>query len=140
MKDQYPNLQIVWTHDGYFTPNDETQMIESINSSGAQILFVAMGVPIQELWIDRNAEKLHAPVILGVGALFDFYSGTIPRAPQQVRQLGLEWLFRFIIEPRRMFARYILGNPVFILRALWRRMRSQKFLQEAPLINSIESK
>jgi exopolysaccharide biosynthesis WecB/TagA/CpsF family protein len=140
MKNQFPNLQIVWIHDGYFTANDETKIIESINSSGAQILFVAMGVPLQELWIDRNAEKLHVPVILGVGALFDFYSGTIPRAPQRVRQLGLEWLFRFVIEPRRMFARYILGNPVFIVRAIWRRMRSQKFLQEAPLINSIESK
>lgn len=140
MKNQFPNLQIVWIHDGYFTANDETEMIESINSSGAQILFVAMGVPLQELWIDRNAEKLHVPVILGVGALFDFYSGAMPRAPQRLRQLGLEWLFRFVIEPRRMFVRYILGNPIFILRALWRRMRSRKFLQEATLINSIESK
>ena len=77
---------------------------------------------LQELWIARNADKLQVPVLIGVGALFDFYSGNMPRAPLLLRKLGLEWVFRFLMEPRRMFARYILGNPVFILRALWRRL------------------
>ena len=139
MKNQFPELKIVWIHDGYFSQDNEVDMINAINDSGAQILFVAMGVPMQEFWIARNADKLRVPILLGVGALFDFYSGAIPRAPQRIRQLGLEWLFRFIMEPRRMFVRYILGNPVFIIRVLWRRLRGQKFLREAPLINNVKA-
>jgi len=140
MRNQFPDLKFVWIHDGYFGLDDEVNMIKSINDSGAQILFVAMGVPQQELWIARNVDRLRVPVMLGVGALLDFYSGTIPRAPQRVRQLGLEWLFRFIIEPRRMFFRYIVGNPVFIIRALWRRFRGQKYLQKAPLIENVKNR
>lgn len=138
MRSQFPGLKIVWIHDGYFNSDDDVNMIKAINDSGAQILFAAMGVPKQEFWIARNAGELRVPILLGVGALFDFYSGAMPRAPQRVRQLGLEWLFRFIMEPKRMFVRYILGNPVFIMRTLWRRLRGQKFLQEASLINSIK--
>jgi N-acetylglucosaminyldiphosphoundecaprenol N-acetyl-beta-D-mannosaminyltransferase len=138
MKNQFPNLKIVSTQDGYFSADNETAIIKTINDSNAQILFVALGVPMQELWIARNIDKLDVPVVLGVGALFDFYSGAMPRAPKQMRQLGLEWLFRFIMEPRRLFARYILGNPIFIMRVIWRRLRGQKFLQEAPLISNSE--
>lgn len=134
MRSQFPDLNIVWIHDGYFGEDDETGMIKAINDSGAQILFVAMGVPAQEFWMARNADKLKVETLLGVGALFDFYSGAMPRAPQCMRQLGLEWVFRFIMEPRRMFVRYIVGNPVFISRVLWRRLRGKKFLQEASLI------
>ena len=137
MRSQFPGLNIACTHNGYFSADDEVEVIKAINDSGAQILFVAMGVPAQEFWIARNADKLRVTTLLGVGALFDFYSGVIPRAPQRMRQLGLEWLFRFIMEPRRMFVRYILGNPVFIIRVLWRRLRGQKFLQEASLIGNV---
>ncbi len=141
MRSQFPGLNIVWINDGYFSLDTEENLIRSINDSGAQIIFVAMGVPMQEFWIARNADKLRAPVLVGVGALFDFYSGTVPRAPLRLRQLGLEWLFRFVIEPRRLFVRYIIGNPVFIARVIWRRLRGKTFLQEAPLIGStIESK
>ena len=138
MKIQFPELKIVWIHDGYFSFRDEEKIINDINGSGAQILFVAMGVPMQEFWVARNADKLCVPVLLGVGALFDFYSGAMPRAPQRMRQLGLEWLFRFMMEPRRMFMRYIVGNPVFMIRVLWRRLRGQKFLKEVSLIDSME--
>ena len=138
MRNQFPNLEFVWIHDGYFSLDDEVNMINTINESGAQILFVAMGVPKQELWIARNVDRLRVPILLGVGALLDFYSDTMPRAPRRVRQLGLEWLFRLIIEPRRMFVRYVVGNPIFIIRTLWRRFRGQKYLQEAPLIESVE--
>lgn len=138
MKSQFPELEIVWIHDGYFSLRDEERIINSINRSGAQILFVAMGVPMQEFWIARNADKLCVPILLGVGALFDFYSGAMPRAPQRMRKLGLEWLFRLMMEPRRMFMRYIVGNPVFMVRVLWRRLRGQKFLKEVSLIDSME--
>lgn len=137
MESKFPHLDIVWTHDGYFNRDEETNIIQSINDSGAQILFVAMGVPNQELWIERHADKLQPPILIGVGALFDFYSGTMPRAPHFIRQLGLEWVFRLMMEPKRMFARYVLGNPIFIARALWRRLKGKKTLQQQPLIQNI---
>ena len=134
MKKQFPNLQVVWINDGFFHLHEEAKLIQSINDSGADILFVAMGVPKQELWIARNAAQLKTPILLGVGALFDFYSGAVPRAPLFMRRMGIEWLFRFLVEPRRMFARYWLGNFVFMFRALSRRLQGQSVLQNAPLI------
>ena len=118
MEKMYPGLRVVWNHHGYVSREEQAGLIEGINRSGARILLVAKGVPLQELWIEENAPKLDVPVILGVGALFDFYSGTMQRAPLYIRKMGLEWLFRFLMEPRRLFRRYIIGNPQFLLRAL----------------------
>lgn len=138
MKKQFPHLNIVWAHDGYFNPNDAESIIQSINNSGAQILLIAMGVPNQELWIARHAEKLQVPILMGVGALFDFYSGIMPRAPYFIRKLELEWVFRLMMEPKRMFARYVLGNPIFMMRVLWRRLKGRKALQQQPLIHNVQ--
>lgn len=107
---------IVFSH-GFFTPDMEPGIIESIATSRPDILLVAMGVPRQEFWIDRLTED-HATVAMGVGALFDFLSGAVPRAPRWMRTLRLEWLFRLIVEPSRLWRRYILGNPLFILHLL----------------------
>ena len=82
------------------------------------IVLVGMGVPLQECWIDRVRDQLTVPVAMGVGGLFDYYSGAIPRAPQMVRTVGCEWAWRLAQEPRRLFARYVLGNPLFIARSL----------------------
>jgi len=118
---KYPGLRVAWVQHGYLAPEEEASQIEELNRSGAKLLLVAKGVPGQELWIARNAGRLAAPVLLGVGALFDFYSGTIRRAPALLRALHVEWLYRLALEPRRMFSRYVLGNPVFMARALlWR--------------------
>lgn len=122
MKKRYPDLGVVWTHHGYLQELDTERLISSLNDSGAAMLFVAMGVPNQELWITRNASKLTTPVLIGVGALFDFYSGEVSRAPVFMRKLGFEWVYRLMIEPRRMFVRYIMGNPLFILRMLTLRL------------------
>lgn len=118
MKARFPSLRIAGTHDGYFTEYENKAVIADINRSGAALVFVAMGVPAQEKWIERNADAINAPVILGVGGLFDFYSGRIPRAPELLRENGLEWTWRLAQEPRRMFKRYVLGNPLFIARTL----------------------
>ncbi|HID81478.1 MAG TPA: glycosyltransferase [Chromatiales bacterium] len=118
MVSQYPGLRIVWTHHGYYPKEKLDRLIEGINNSGAKILFIAKGVPLQENWITENKSKLSVPVILGVGALFDFYSGATPRAPLILRKIKLEWLFRFLLEPKRMFKRYITGNPAFLFRAI----------------------
>ncbi len=108
MRVQIPNIQIVGTHNGYFKSDEE--VIARINESGADILFVAMGVPIQEKWIARNRQKLNPRLCLGVGALLDYLSGSIPRAPKMMRILHLEWLWRIFIEPKRMFKRYIIDG------------------------------
>lgn len=134
MRTRFPGLKVVWSHHGYLKDADVPGLIASLNNSGAGMLFAAMGVPTQELWIARHADALRPPVLLGVGALFDFYSGEVSRAPVLIRKLGLEWVYRFMLEPRRMFARYILGNPVFVLRALRRRMRGHDALRHMALM------
>jgi exopolysaccharide biosynthesis WecB/TagA/CpsF family protein len=122
MEERYPGLRIVWVEDGYRSSEEETMRLPELNGSGAKMLLVAKGVPGQEHWIAANAARLTPPVILGVGALFDFYSGAIPRAPKLVRELRIEWLYRLMHEPRRLFRRYVLGNPEFIARVLLRRL------------------
>jgi exopolysaccharide biosynthesis WecB/TagA/CpsF family protein len=123
MEKRYPGLKVVWVADGYLSADEESRQLQSLNTSGAKLLFVAKGVPAQEHWIASHADALTTPVVLGVGALFDFYSGAISRAPKFLRALRLEWLYRLLREPRRMFRRYVIGNPEFVLRALWWRLR-----------------
>lgn len=121
MVQQHPGLNVAWVADGYLAADEEARQLERLNASGAKILFVAKGVPAQEHWIAAHAGRLSAPVVLGVGALFDFYSGAMPRAPAFIRRLRMEWCYRLLREPRRLFARYVLGNPEFVARALlWR--------------------
>lgn len=115
---QYPELEVAWRHHGYPAPGCMSRLIEQINESGASILLVAQGVPRQEIWIMEHAEALRVPVVLGVGGLFDFVSCRVPRAPEGLRRLRLEWLFRLLIEPKRLFGRYVIGIPVFLVRTL----------------------
>ena len=121
MEARHPGLRVAWVADGYLTQVEEGTRLGELNTSGARLLFVAKGVPEQERWIAAHAAQLTVPVVLGVGALLDFYSGAIPRAPLLLRRLRLEWLYRLTREPRRLFRRYVIGNPEFIVRALlWR--------------------
>lgn len=117
----FPGLRVVWTGHGYLGADEEQATLAELNASGARMLFVAKGVPAQERWIAGHVGELAAPVVLGVGALFDFYSGAVRRAPRVVRELRSEWLYRLMLEPRRLAGRYLLGNPAFIARTLlWR--------------------
>lgn len=113
-----PSLKIAGTQHGFFKPEEEAELIKSINESGAQVVLVAMGVPHQDIWIARNRRQLNAQIVFGVGAQFDFWSGRVSRAPTILRNLGLEWTWRLAIEPRRMFKRYIFGNTEFVGRIL----------------------
>ncbi len=117
-----PGLVIAGTRHGFFTAEEEGEIIDSINASGADVVLVALGVPRQDIWIARNRHRLSARVVFGVGAQFDFWSGRVSRAPALLRQTGFEWVWRFAVEPRRMFNRYILGNPAFVLRSLKARL------------------
>lgn len=117
LKERFPKFTVAGTHHGFFDKNKESgKIIEIINKSGADILLVAFGAPHQEVWIDSYFKELNCSVMFGVGGLFDFFSGRIPRAPGWMRVFGIEWVYRLIQEPKRMWRRYILGNPLFVYR------------------------
>lgn len=113
-----PGLRIAGTRDGYDGARNEDDAIAQINASGADIVLVALGVPMQDLWLHRNADRLEAPLSFGVGALFDFLAGNVRRAPGLVRKARCEWLWRLAMEPRRMANRYLVGNATFMARVV----------------------
>lgn len=115
---KYPGLQIVGHADGFFQAKSVTQVLDEIHQTEAQVVFVGMGTPQQEMWIDANREAIRAPVCWAVGAMLDFVAGTEPRAPRLVRALALEWFWRLCMDPRGKWRRYILGNPLFVYRVL----------------------
>jgi N-acetylglucosaminyldiphosphoundecaprenol N-acetyl-beta-D-mannosaminyltransferase len=120
---KYPGTVIAGYRDGFFKPDEERSVAEAIRRSGASVLLVGMGVPLQELWIQRNLKETGVRVAIGVGALFDFYSGRIPRAPVWLRELGMEWVYRLLQEPGRMWRRYLIGNWTFMARHLLYEMK-----------------
>jgi N-acetylglucosaminyldiphosphoundecaprenol N-acetyl-beta-D-mannosaminyltransferase len=116
----YPRLEIAGSHHGWFdidSPHNE-RVLEDIAARKPNIVLVGMGTPKQELWADRYAERVDADVLWTVGALFDYLSGRVPRAPRWLADNGLEWIFRLAIEPQRMWRRYLLGNPAFLTRVM----------------------
>jgi len=115
---QYPGLKIAGTQHGFFNKTDEQLVINKINASGASLLLVAMGVPRQDAWLAQHADELSPTMTMGVGALLDFMAGRVSRAPLALRKIGQEWIWRLAQEPKRMFKRYVLGNPAFIARAV----------------------
>lgn len=118
MRNDIPGLNFAGTKNGYFGEQSDEQVIEIINNSGASILMVGMGVPVQEKWIAEHRDRIKVPVIIGVGGLFDYYSNNIPRAPKAIRDLGMEWSWRLAMEPRRLAKRYLWGNVRFVGQAI----------------------
>jgi N-acetylglucosaminyldiphosphoundecaprenol N-acetyl-beta-D-mannosaminyltransferase len=117
---QYPGLRIAGIYSPPFRPLTEVEdqeVLRLINDSGADIVWVGLGSPKQEYWMAEHLGKLHAPVMIGVGAAFDFLSGQKPQAPRWIQRSGLEWLFRLATEPRRLWPRY-RQYPKFVLLAL----------------------
>ncbi|WP_394155255.1 WecB/TagA/CpsF family glycosyltransferase [Loktanella salsilacus] len=112
-----PNLRIAGTRDGFAGAQDTQAVITDINASGADIVLVALGVPMQEIWIHRHGYKLDAQLVTGVGAALDFLAGNVSRAPLWVRRARSEWVWRLAQEPRRLARRYLAGNPAFLARA-----------------------
>jgi poly-beta-1,6-N-acetyl-D-glucosamine synthase len=111
---QYPGIEIAGFKDGYFRPDDHLKIVEEIRASEAHILFVGMPTPFKETWCERHRERLNVPVIVGVGGSFDVLAGFIRRAPRWMQSLGLEWLWRLLMEPRKLWKRYLLTNSEFI--------------------------
>ncbi len=117
LQSDYPNLIIAGYSDGYSYTNNPTELLARINHCNPDLLLVAMGAPAQERWIEDHSDTLNVKAAMGVGGLFDFYSGDISRAPEWLRELSLEWVWRLIQQPKDKVKRYIVGNPLFLARA-----------------------
>lgn len=124
MQVRFPGLKISGHRNGYFSSEEGSQVVADINASNADIVLVAFGAPRQEAWMSEHREALDAPVVMGVGGLFDFFSGRISRSPKILQDLGLEWIWRLLQEPQRMWRRYILGNPLFLYR-VWSQSKQE---------------
>lgn len=121
IQSEFPTLQIAGSRNGYFKPEDEDSIIETINSLNIDILFVALGVPLQEYFIDRNRHKLKVKLCVGVGGSLDVMSGNLKRSPKFFQDYGLEWLYRTLKEPWRITR--ILGLPLYILYILKQKLK-----------------
>lgn len=117
LQTRIPALSIAGTRDGYEDATDAEAVISEINESGADIVLVALGVPMQEIWLHRHGWQLNAALTLGVGALFDFLAGNVSRAPEWLRRAKAEWVWRLAQEPRRLAKRYLAGNLSYLAHA-----------------------
>ncbi len=127
---RYPGLKVAGTYCppfGFERDQAELDRIqEAIRTAAPDILFVGLGAPKQEKWIARNYQALNVPIALGIGVSFELVSGMVKRAPKLLQKTGFEWLFRLIVEPRRLWKRYVVGNTVFIAMVI-----RQKFLKQS---------
>ena len=116
LKSRIPGLEVVYTHSPPYrelSAEEDEHVVQEINRTGARVLFVGLGCPKQERWMARHRGHVNA-VMLGVGAAFDFHAGKIQQAPKWMQRAGLEWSFRLIMEPRRLWQRYFKHNPRFV--------------------------
>ncbi|MCU0830256.1 MAG: WecB/TagA/CpsF family glycosyltransferase [Rhizobiaceae bacterium] len=120
-----PTLKVTPLASGYFGDDETAGVIAALTRLKPDILLVAMGTPRQELWADAHVGPEQCRVVITVGALFDFLARRVPRAPLVMRKLGIEWLFRLALEPKRLFRRYVIGNPAFVRRVLRQRARGR---------------
>lgn len=117
LNNEYPQLTVAGFKHGFIDQTKPQEILNDINQSGADLLLVAMGAPRQELWIADNTDQLKLNAVMGVGGLFDFYSGQVSRAPIWLRELSLEWVWRLGVQPIDKAKRYLFGNPLFLFRA-----------------------
>jgi N-acetylglucosaminyldiphosphoundecaprenol N-acetyl-beta-D-mannosaminyltransferase len=121
LQDRFPGLQIVGTYSPPFRPLTEEEdkaVVHLINTADPDIIWIGLSTPKQERWMAAHVGRLNASVLIGVGAAFDFHTGIKPQAPAWMQQNGLEWLFRLLTEPRRLWKRYLINNPLFIANIL----------------------
>lgn len=117
LTERFPGLAVAGAWSPPFRPlaaEERAQVVDRIRSSGAHVVWVGLGTPKQERWMAEVVDELPATTLIGVGAAFDFHAGLKPQAPRWMQRSGLEWLFRLCTEPRRLWRRYLLGNPYFI--------------------------
>ena len=113
----YPNIKIIGYHEGFFEKDSEEVVIQEINELKPNVLFVAMGAPIQEKWIAKHKHELNVDVAAGQGGTFDYEAGKIKRAPIFFQKLGIEWLWRLILQPSRFFRMIVL--PIYLIKIIF---------------------
>jgi N-acetylglucosaminyldiphosphoundecaprenol N-acetyl-beta-D-mannosaminyltransferase len=117
LKRRFPATKIVGSHSPPFRPPgaaEDEAVVEMVNASAADIIWVGLSTPKQELWMAHHRHRLSAPVLIGAGAAFDFHAGLVRRAPSWLQRAGLEWIFRMALEPQRLGKRYLRNNPAFL--------------------------
>ncbi|WP_420645358.1 WecB/TagA/CpsF family glycosyltransferase [Candidatus Leptofilum sp.] len=121
LEKKFPGLRVVGTYSPPFRPltiAEDERIVQQINHAKPDIVWVGLSTPKQEKWMAEHIEQLQVPVLIGVGAAFDFHAGLKKQAPKWMQRSGLEWLYRLLSEPRRLGRRYLVNNPLFILLAL----------------------
>ncbi len=121
LQQRFPTINIVGTYSPPFrplSPEEDTQVVQLINATNPQIIWIGLSTPKQEYWMANHLGRLTAPVMIGVGAAFDFNASKKKQAPRWMQRSGLEWLFRLGSEPRRLWRRYLIDNPLFVLLVL----------------------
>lgn len=131
--EKFPGLKVV----GQYTPpfrelneEEDSSVVELINCAQPDVLWVGLGCPKQQLWMYRHRDRLRVPVMVGVGAAYDFHAGTKKQAPKWMRENGLEWFFRLLVEPGRLWKRYLLGGALFIYYVGLELIRKRKLINE----------
>jgi N-acetylglucosaminyldiphosphoundecaprenol N-acetyl-beta-D-mannosaminyltransferase len=135
LRERFPGLKVVYRASPPFrplTPNEQRRTVEDLDRSGARILFVGLGTPKQERWMAAHRKEVRA-VMLGVGAAFDFLAGRKRQAPRLVQRLGLEWLYRLVHEPRRLWRRYLYRNPRFVVLFTAQLLKERRLRQTEPI-------
>jgi N-acetylglucosaminyldiphosphoundecaprenol N-acetyl-beta-D-mannosaminyltransferase len=125
----YPNVTVNSYSPPYkesFSTEENEEIIERISNFAPDIVYVGMTAPKQELWVNANSHKFEETAFISIGAVFDFYAGTIKRAPSIIQKVGFEWLFRSLISPKRLGKRNLISNPEFIMRVLHRMITGEK--------------
>jgi exopolysaccharide biosynthesis WecB/TagA/CpsF family protein len=118
LRQHAPWHEFIVVSDGFFNPARSNAVTAEISRQKIDVLIVGMGTPLQEKWVAEHVGPQHARLVLTVGALFDFISGSVPRAPALVRAMRSEWLFRLVLEPGRLWRRYMLGVPLFLYQVI----------------------
>jgi alpha-1,3-mannosyltransferase len=126
LSELYPHHEIVGHHHGFFGSGEAAGVIETIRSTGANVVLVALGNPGQELWLQKHLTDTGCTLGFGVGALFDFLTGEVPRASPWIRRLRFEWAYRLMQEPTRLAVRYLIGNPLFLCQVFRQYLSGQR--------------
>lgn len=124
-----PQHKYVGTHRGHLNEREEREVLGLIKAARANLVVVGFGNPDQEVWMAKYARELDASLVIGVGALLDFLAGRIPRAPGWMQRVKLEWMHRLVLEPKRLWRRYIVYTPVLLVQALIERSRLHRWLR-----------
>ena len=133
LEQRFPGIQIVGTYCPPFrqmSGEEDAEVIRRIDATSADIVWVGLSTPKQERWMAAHTHTLKAPVLVGVGAAFDFHAGLKKQAPRWIQKIGMEWLFRLVTEPRRLWKRYLRNNPLFVTFLICEKLRLWNFKQK----------